>query len=144
MEVVDRFAWQHNDIKFSSKVEENVFIHGESGLLVSVIENLLQNAVEAMEESPQKNIEVSLIRENDKAILTIKDSGEGIDNETLERIFDPFFTTKTYGTGLGLSLVRKILSYHNAEIKIKSEKHSGTEFKIVFPLKPREEDEKRL
>ena len=139
-ETTDRFAWQYKDIHIIHNIQEDVYIPGDPGLLVSVIENLLQNAVEALYESEVKKIEVTLSIKGGKAVLTVKDSGEGIDKNTLEHIFDPFFTTKTYGTGLGLSLVRKILSYHNAEIKIKSEKQKGTEFEIIFPLKNRENE----
>ncbi len=133
-EITDRFAWQYPDIDFITEVQDNVYIKGDPALIVSVIENLLQNAVDALVESEKKHIKIILASEGRRAVLTVKDTGEGMDAQTMERVFDPFFTTKTYGTGLGLSLVRKILSYHNAEIKIKSEKRKGTEVKVTFPL----------
>ena len=70
--------------------------------------------------------------------LSIKDSGDGIEAELLERIFDPFFTTKefsaTKGTGLGLAVVHGIVHAHGGHIIVKSSTGIGTTFKILFPI----------
>jgi len=65
--------------------------------------------------------------------VSIADTGCGIPPELLDQIFEPFFTTKARGTGLGLTLVRRILDRHRAVISVESEPGRGTVFTIVFP-----------
>jgi signal transduction histidine kinase len=68
-------------------------------------------------------------------VLTIKDTGEGMDRGTLERIFEPFFSTKSpgEGVGIGLSMVHGIVKNHNGKILVKSEIGKGSAFEIFFP-----------
>ena len=68
--------------------------------------------------------------------MKFKDTGTGMDAETLSRIFDPFYTTKESGkgTGLGLAIVHQICDTHGAKVYVDSELGVGTEFRIIFPL----------
>jgi signal transduction histidine kinase len=103
------------------------------GELNQVWTNLIDNAIDAMD----KNGILKITSEHDKEFLVIKiiDNGPGIPEEIQSMIFDPFFSTKKFGegTGLGLDIVQRILSKHQAQIKVKS-RPGETEFKLCFPL----------
>ena len=99
----------------------------------AVFVNLFTNARQAM----SKGGELRLATHVCKGVVevTVKDTGEGISPENLEKIFTPFFTTRRDGTGLGLAIVAKILEHHDANIKVESTSGLGTTFAIKFPLK---------
>lgn len=82
-----------------------------------VLLHLIRNAVEAMPSGG--DLIVTTIDKSDTFIITITDTGAGIDDADLERVKNPFFTTKTYGTGLGLTLVEQIVALHNATFSLK-------------------------
>ena len=73
---------------------------------------------------------------DDQAVITIEDTGVGIDKENLQKVFDPFFTTKQVenGTGLGLAVVYGIIKKHNGTTRVESEKGKGTRFIITLPV----------
>jgi len=74
------------------------------------------------------------INEGDFVYVEVADTGDGMDKPTLDRIFDPFFTTKFTGRGLGLAAVLGIMRGHKGAIKVYSEKHRGSTFKLLFPV----------
>ena len=104
----------------------------DSKLLKQVFINLVQNSLAAMEEGGQINI--STIMKNDTVLLCFADSGIGMDKETLNRIFEPYYTTKVTGTGLGLTMVYKIIKEFGGNIDVKSEVGKGTIFTISLPI----------
>jgi signal transduction histidine kinase len=75
-----------------------------------------------------------LSREHREALIEIKDNGSGIAAEDMVHLFNPFFTKKQYGTGLGLTQVKKIVELHEGSIEITSEQGKGTEVKITLPV----------
>ena len=96
--------------------------------------NIIRNAIEAVKE--HGNIFVSLRYADDthqSAIVEIRDNGCGIDEEDMPHIFNPFFTVKKYGTGLGLSQVKKIIDLHQGTIDITSENGKGTKVYVTLP-----------
>jgi signal transduction histidine kinase len=97
-----------------------------------VLLNLLLNAIQAMDKPG--TIYVTLRRDKDAALITVADQGKGIAPETLPNIFRPFFTTKGHGTGLGLSLARRIVESHRGTISVRSEVGKGTQFVIRLPI----------
>lgn len=102
--------------------------------LTRAFENILSNAIEAMERMPKKEIKI-VTSENDSQIqMKISDSGEGIDSAHLEKVFDPFFTTRSFQNhmGLGLAVVVGILKDHQADIKVESVRGQGTTFELRF------------
>ncbi|HTX20411.1 MAG TPA: ATP-binding protein [Candidatus Aquilonibacter sp.] len=100
-----------------------------------VIMNLTMNALDAVENSPQKELRLGIAGQNDKIILKVADTGHGIKPENLRHIFDPFFTTKSpdHGTGLGLSVCLSIIKQHGGEITVKSTVNAGAEFEVTLP-----------
>lgn len=110
-------------------------------------QNLISNAMDAMAqlENCTLNVRTSHDEVNGRIILSIRDSGSGIEREDLEKIFEPFFTTKAHlhetepgrpsGTGLGLSAARQLLARYGADITVESEPGKGSEFTVSIPVK---------
>jgi PAS domain S-box-containing protein len=107
------------------------------GKLGQVFLNVLVNSIQAIEGQGTVEIQTTYLQDEQKYIISIKDSGKGIPSGLEQRIFDPFFTTKPVGegTGLGLSIVHGIISDHNGEIRVNSREGKGTEFSIYLPKK---------
>ena len=99
-----------------------------------VIVNLVDNAADAMQESPFKRLLVATqIGPAETVELIVADSGCGISPEDRDKLFLPYFSTKGRGTGLGLAIVHHILSEHNASIRVEDNEPSGARFIIEIP-----------
>lgn len=119
-------------------------INADPMLLRQALTNILLNACDAMPDGGEIIVEVKMEKKkfegrHDELILSIVDSGTGIDPEIKSRIFDPFFTNKADGTGLGLALVKKIIVLHLGRINVHSKKGKGTRFTIYLPYCESEE-----
>jgi len=104
--------------------------------LQQVMMNLLMNAVEAMAGVTDgvRSLRVkSEIREPHDVLITVQDSGPGIDQNNMDRIFRPFFTTKSNGMGMGLSICRSIIEAHNGRLSALSGIDHGSAFQVVLP-----------
>lgn len=115
------------------------FIQCYPGKLNQVFMNILNNAIQAMDKN--KKIDkhtLAITTEHDKEyiVITIEDTGIGMSSEVQEKIFEPFFTTKDVGegTGLGMSIVYKIIESHNGKIEITSTIDKGTKVMLFLPL----------
>jgi signal transduction histidine kinase len=112
------------------------------GKLNQVFMNILSNAIYAVTEKPlnhgtKPSIWITTAKQDSEHIkLTIKDNGVGMTPEVKAKIFDPFFTTKDVGkgSGLGMSIVFKIIEAHNGTIDVITEPNNGAEFVITLPL----------
>ncbi|MBS1810071.1 MAG: HAMP domain-containing protein [Acidobacteria bacterium] len=114
--------------------EANPEVMGDNEQLQQVFINLINNSLDAMPDGGELFFSTSVL--NDVAIITCRDTGIGISAEVRERIFDPLFTTKLNGrgSGLGLTVVHKIIQEHGGQITLKSEAGQGAEFQISLPL----------
>jgi len=100
--------------------------------LFEIISNIVNNAIEAMEQNG-----LLLILANStvgQLIITIQDTGPGIDNENLGKIFEPFYTTREEGTGLGLVVIKKLVKENGGTVEVRSIVSKGTTFIITFPV----------
>lgn len=96
-----------------------------------VLWNVILNAVQASEKTG--SVTVASLRENSSVKVTVRDTGKGIPPEQLEKVFTPFFTTKHKGTGLGMTISRRIVEQHGGTIEVASEVGRGTQVTIVIP-----------
>lgn len=94
--------------------------------------NIVKNSIEACDKNDE--IIISLIKEGDYVKIIFRDTGKGIPKDKINQIFDPYFTTKDFGTGLGLTIVYKIIKEHNGDISISSDLNKGTIFTIKLPI----------
>jgi signal transduction histidine kinase len=112
-------------------------VSGHKGQLQQVVTNLLQNAIEAMEntEITRRLLQVKTKRyDNDTIIVEVKDSGPGVDPKVLEHIFDAFVTTKASGMGLGLAICRLIVERHGGKLYASSDEETGALFQFTLPI----------
>jgi PAS domain S-box-containing protein len=98
-----------------------------------VVVNLVDNAAEAMRDSPVKRLYISTHAAGDMVELMVADTGAGITREDREKLFLPYFSTKNRGTGLGLAIVNHILSEHQATIRVEDNVPAGARFLIELP-----------
>ncbi len=110
-------------------------IRGHAGQLNQVFMNLLANAAQELAGRDGATIEIETADRDGKVCITLRDNGDGIPPDLLQRIFDPFFTTKDVGegSGLGLSIVHGIVERHGGTIEVDSEVGRGTTFTVVLP-----------
>lgn len=107
-------------------------VEHDSDQIHQVLLNLLLNALQAIDQDGK--IMVSLRSQGSSAVVEVSDNGRGIAPDHLPNIFRPFFTTKGDGTGLGLSLARRIVEDHHGRIDVTSSLNHGTTFAVILPL----------
>lgn len=120
------------ELKYNES-QQNIVTFVNKPLLTWVFENLIKNALDALEG--RGNIEISIAEENLTVIIDVKDSGKGIPKSNFKTVFNPGFSTKKRGWGLGLSLCKRIIEkMHNGQIFVKeSAINKGTTFRIILP-----------
>lgn len=129
--------------------DEQLTVFADSAQIEQILMNFATNARDAMPEGGMLTIETERIEMDEEfikrhgygksgpyALISVSDTGLGMDEKTRERIFEPFFTTKEVGkgTGLGLAIVYGIIKRHNGYINVYSEINKGTNFRIYLPL----------
>lgn len=125
-------------VELETLVTPDVFVRGVARHLSQVVNNLVDNAIKYTSEGGRVSLVVS--QESDKALLVVRDTGQGIASADQPHIFDRFFRsdrarsrTETAGTGLGLSICQTIVAAHGGEIHCKSEQGLGSEFVVTLP-----------
>ena len=122
------------DIKLNFKKTDNdIFFQFDKLQISRCFNNIIKNAIEAVEKIPNPSVEVSINNDQNIIIIKVTDNGVGIDDKMVSKIFEPYFTTKVKGTGLGLSIVKRIIEDHGGKIKIEKNKNmAGTTSYIIF------------
>ena len=158
-ETSDSFSKSKKEIVIYHKLEGDLLsIEADRGQIEQVLMNMYENAADAMTDGGDLILKTFNMAHQDMkdglynltpgnyVVLTITDTGKGMDKETMERIFDPFFTTKKIGrgTGLGLASVYSIITAHGGHIDVKSKDGHETTFSIYFPASTKkvEKDER--
>ena len=158
-ETADTFGMTKKEISVHQKLSDKLYgIKADQGQIEQVLLNLYVNAADAMPGGGALFIKTMNVTDKDMTdkpygtkpgnyvLLTIKDTGVGMDKETRERIFEPFFTTKglASGTGLGMASAYGIIKGHGGYIDVDSEKGKGTIFSIYLPATEKMIEEKKV
>ncbi|MGL5956887.1 MAG: sensor histidine kinase [Brevinema sp.] len=124
------------EISLTIKKEVVPKIFTSPSIMQQILLDLLRNSIEALRGQSNKQINISLEENKTKThlIIAIDDSGIGIDTNLSYKIFDPYFTTKIEGTGLGLTLVKKMVEELGGEIIIAKSQLGGAKFELYFPI----------
>jgi signal transduction histidine kinase len=112
-------------------------LSGDRGQLQQVFLNLISNAIEAMSSITDRvrdlRVRTDVVEESSEVVVTVEDSGTGLDGKDKDRIFEPFFTTKSTGTGVGLTICRVIIESHGGSLLASANKPYGTIFRVTLP-----------
>jgi signal transduction histidine kinase len=120
-----------SNIQFHSHLADETYITGNASRFERALINLIQNAVEAIQENG--TIEIITKKENKFVMIFIIDSGPGISPEHLEQIFYPFYTTKDEGTGIGLPICKTIIETLNGTLDIQNHPTKGAQVTVKIP-----------
>jgi signal transduction histidine kinase len=107
-------------------------INADQAMLRQALLNLALNACQAMPEGGTLRISCRAASRG-RVEVDVEDTGVGIPPENLQKIFDLYFTTKERGSGIGLSMVYRIVQLHDGDVEVQSTPGSGTRFRLVFP-----------
>jgi signal transduction histidine kinase len=133
--------WE-NKVRVEKEISEDQTIWANRNQITQVLVNLLQNSLHALERKHcaenEATIWIRATEKNGESLIVVRDNGEGITAENLQRIFDPFFTTKDVGEGmgLGLSICYRIMKQHGGRIEVESAPGSYAEFTLHFAQRP--------
>jgi len=123
-----------------SPIEQNITISCDHKQFTQAINNLILNAIDAVEYLPddgssQKKIDVNLVRiGNSELELVVEDNGCGLPKELIDRLVEPYITTREKGTGLGLAIVKKIIEDHGGVLSLKDRPGGGASISLRLPI----------
>jgi len=109
-------------------------VAADANLLRQVLHNLLQNALDALQDVEGPRIEVRTERRAAEVRLLVIDNGQGIPDNLLPRLFEPYVTSKSKGTGLGLAIVKKIIEEHHGRVQARNVEPHGAQVLVSLPL----------
>ncbi len=126
---------QEAGVTMSSHIpEQHIEVELDRFQVQRALVNLVNNAIEASGNG--QSVAISVVPGKDSLRIVIKDNGPGMDRETIEDVFTPFYTRKSGGTGLGMSIAKKIIDCHHGKIYVASKTGNGTAVSIDLPYSP--------
>ncbi len=132
-----QYELETSDIELIADLAETLpKIELDEKYLKQALMNIIKNAIAAMPDGG--TLRVSSERRGDDVQLDIADTGVGMSDDVAEKIFEPYYTTKDYGSGIGLTLVYKVIKEHLGEISVQTQEGHGTTFTLSFPVPQRE------
>lgn len=120
-------------VELTIDLEDDCIILADRKQLMRMLNNLVQNAIQATKKEEERNVGLRLKKDNETFIIEVEDNGTGISKELEDKIFKPNFTTKSKGMGLGLAIVHTIINNHSGQISYKSAVPNGTVFIVELP-----------
>lgn len=128
-----RYELEERGIRIVEELEKELpSVELDDKYFKQALMNIVKNAMSAMPEGGVLRV-TTLLRDRE-VLVTIADDGVGIPEELIEKIFEPYFTTRDYGSGIGLTMVYKVVKEHRGEISVSSEEGEGTSFTITLPV----------
>ncbi len=127
---------QKKNVKMTKISSGDTRAYANEGQVRQVIQNLILNAIQAVEESGNISLEIRMTKLEDKkeyAQIKVTDDGCGIEEKDIKKVFEPFFTNKEKGTGLGLAIVSRIVDGYGGKIAIESVVNQGTSVTVWLP-----------
>lgn len=121
------------DIRLSVPID-GIFVFADRNHVVRILNNIVKNAIQAIPNERRGKIHISLYKEDNNAIIKVKDNGLGIPEEMRSKVFEPNFTTKSSGTGLGLAISANMLESCNGRLYFETVENRGTAFYIEIPM----------
>ena len=123
----------HPEISYTLDAPEQVMLRCDEAQLRQVFTNLLKNAAEALEQTSQKTIRISLHEDAQEVTVTIRDNGPGFPPDKIAQLTEPYVTTRTKGTGLGLAIVKRTMEEHRGSLTLTNAQDSGAMVTLRFP-----------
>jgi len=135
-----KYELEESQVKLDTKLQRNLpKVDLDEKYMKQALINIIKNGVAAMNQGGTLKI---VTREDQGYVhIDISDSGIGMSEDQLSKIFEPYYTTKEFGSGLGLTVVYKVIREHNGEVSVHSRENQGTTFTISLPIP---DSEKRL
>ena len=122
------------DVSVETGLDETLIVQGDKNHIIQILINLIQNAIHAVKDKPERLITIRAQVDGDRTQLVVRDNGTGIPHSDLPKIFDPFFTTKDVGEGMGmgLSICFRLMQQMRGTIEASSHPGHWTEFTLTF------------
>lgn len=132
-----RYELEENGIQVEEDLDEELpAVELDEKYFKQAVMNIVKNAMSAMPEGG--TLRVSTINRGEEVEICISDNGVGMSEDVLEKIFEPYFTTRDFGSGIGLTLVYKVVKEHRGDISVNSQEGRGSTFIISLPVPQRE------